>query len=571
MPSAKTICSSKPRTSAPLATAAWIGNSFVGISTPSRRARKLLGRSPSGADNEALAPGGRRSSSIAGAVAGDPAARGVKADPDGGRHGVEHRAELAGAVAVAALAVAQRLAEPLGLRPPVFLLGLAVGDVDAHPDQPPRPAVRARDHPAPVQHPAHAPAGFDPPELDLVRFQARESGVDRAADQVQVVGVNTGPERLAGLFGKAPRPRRPPARGGRSRRPTPRRPSRPRPAPERANHGRHPPVEGVRPGPTWTSPRPVSLRNRPGAAMRCVVLREKENTALFRIPSETSRNFRNGSSIEIDFLSTDARVYQVPGTSRPQGACGNELGHRGLLRENDTCPRLALVYDDDGDLGRVVGAPWPVVRTILSGGVCWRRTRLSRQVLPPGPVNHHRLFRDDQPSGKRGVQAMTSRRSGRAVAGMVATLAVAAVVVAMSVGPSISTAWGQAAAGKAARRVREADKKNAGLGDPLAGKAKERAPLGEPGAAGTYHYRLKIEAGDGVTLAASYYPAKPDTATPVVLLVHEKDRSAKDFEEPITDLKGQGLAAAPARPRLRRLLVRPPRPRRQRPQAHHRP
>jgi len=48
---------------------------------------------------------------------------------------------------------------------------------------------------------------------------------------------------------------------------------------------------------------------------------------------------------------------------------------------------------------------------------------------------------------------------------------------------------------------------------------------------------------DETPLAASYYPAlKQDTSAPVALLVHEKDRSGKDFEDPIADLKNQGLA-----------------------------
>ena len=44
------------------------------------------------------------------------------------------------------------------------------------------------------------------------------------------------------------------------------------------------------------------------------------------------------------------------------------------------------------------------------------------------------------------------------------------------------------------------------------------------------------------TLAATYYPAKLGTTAPVVLLIHEKERSGKDFEEAIGELKGQGLA-----------------------------
>jgi alpha-beta hydrolase superfamily lysophospholipase len=53
---------------------------------------------------------------------------------------------------------------------------------------------------------------------------------------------------------------------------------------------------------------------------------------------------------------------------------------------------------------------------------------------------------------------------------------------------------------------------------------------------------LKLVAPDETTLAAAYYPSKLGTNAPAVLLIHEKDRSSKDFEEPIDDLKGEGLA-----------------------------
>ena len=74
-------------------------------------------------------------------------------------------------------------------------------------------------------------------------------------------------------------------------------------------------------------------------------------------------------------------------------------------------------------------------------------------------------------------------------------------------------------------------------GDPLAAKAKEKAD------ATSYHFKLRLHAYDDVPLTASYYPApKLDTTAPLVLLVHEKDRSSKDFEDPIPDLKGVGMA-----------------------------
>ena len=59
---------------------------------------------------------------------------------------------------------------------------------------------------------------------------------------------------------------------------------------------------------------------------------------------------------------------------------------------------------------------------------------------------------------------------------------------------------------------------------------------------GSYYYRLKLHTYDNASLAAAYFPAKIETGTPVVLLVHEKDRSSKDFEDPIAELKNQGLA-----------------------------
>jgi pimeloyl-ACP methyl ester carboxylesterase len=77
----------------------------------------------------------------------------------------------------------------------------------------------------------------------------------------------------------------------------------------------------------------------------------------------------------------------------------------------------------------------------------------------------------------------------------------------------------------------------AGPGDPLMPDAQAKA-----WAPGTYHYTLKLVVADNTALAASYYPSKLGTNASVVLLLHEKDRSSKDFEEPIADLKGQGLA-----------------------------
>jgi len=79
--------------------------------------------------------------------------------------------------------------------------------------------------------------------------------------------------------------------------------------------------------------------------------------------------------------------------------------------------------------------------------------------------------------------------------------------------------------------------------DPLA-KANGADPKGKAKAArlGTYHYTFKLHSFDGSPLAASFYPSKLGSTAPVVMLVHEANRSRKDFEEPVAELKGQGLA-----------------------------
>jgi pimeloyl-ACP methyl ester carboxylesterase len=74
-------------------------------------------------------------------------------------------------------------------------------------------------------------------------------------------------------------------------------------------------------------------------------------------------------------------------------------------------------------------------------------------------------------------------------------------------------------------------------GDPAALGADQPLP-----AAGTFRYRFKIAVADVDPLAASFYPSKLTSTAPVVLLIHERDRSNKDFEESIVELKGLSLA-----------------------------
>jgi alpha-beta hydrolase superfamily lysophospholipase len=78
--------------------------------------------------------------------------------------------------------------------------------------------------------------------------------------------------------------------------------------------------------------------------------------------------------------------------------------------------------------------------------------------------------------------------------------------------------------------------------------AKPAPAVGNPDPApGTFHYGFKILAPDDTAtqvtpLYASYYPSRLGTGAAVVMLVHEKDRSSKDFEDKISDFDGQAFA-----------------------------
>ena len=75
-------------------------------------------------------------------------------------------------------------------------------------------------------------------------------------------------------------------------------------------------------------------------------------------------------------------------------------------------------------------------------------------------------------------------------------------------------------------------------GDPLA----KAAGAAQRPVSGLTHYTLRLRSFDGTPLAASYYPSRAGSSAPVVMLIHELDRSRKDFEDGIQELKGQGLA-----------------------------
>lgn len=61
----------------------------------------------------------------------------------------------------------------------------------------------------------------------------------------------------------------------------------------------------------------------------------------------------------------------------------------------------------------------------------------------------------------------------------------------------------------------------------------------------TQYYRIAIARSDNSRINLNYYPALPGENPAVVLLVHEKDRSSRDFSDKIEDSKdANGLAAA---------------------------
>ncbi len=121
------------------------------------------------------------------------------------------------------------------------------------------------------------------------------------------------------------------------------------------------------------------------------------------------------------------------------------------------------------------------------------------------------------------------------------------LVVALAI-VGVSQAQAPPAKGKAARtKGREAKGEPLKKALPNAADPIEVQGLDlEKGApAGMVHYRLKLRANDGTSLAVTYYPTFParlGTNAPVILMIHEKDRSSKDFEDPIPELKNVGLA-----------------------------
>jgi pimeloyl-ACP methyl ester carboxylesterase len=81
--------------------------------------------------------------------------------------------------------------------------------------------------------------------------------------------------------------------------------------------------------------------------------------------------------------------------------------------------------------------------------------------------------------------------------------------------------------------------KKAQRGDPLAKAGADDDPPKWP-----YRWKLKIAGADGQPLAATFYPSRAGAGASVLLMVHDRGtgHSSQEFEEPIAELQGQGLA-----------------------------
>jgi hypothetical protein len=140
---------------------------------------------------------------------------------------------------------------------------------------------------------------------------------------------------------------------------------------------------------------------------------------------------------------------------------------------------------------------------------------------------------------------MQVRRSGWD--GIALAIAVALGTVGVGALRAQNAAPGKKATGKVAGKLRNQGgvplkKALPNAADPLAKPDAGGRPQEKEAPLGSFHYRFKMTVFDGTTLATKYYPSRLGTTAPVILMIHERDRSGKDFEDPIADLKGHGLA-----------------------------
>jgi pimeloyl-ACP methyl ester carboxylesterase len=123
----------------------------------------------------------------------------------------------------------------------------------------------------------------------------------------------------------------------------------------------------------------------------------------------------------------------------------------------------------------------------------------------------------------------------------------ALVMVMVLVGLALMQAHAQQQPPRPLRKVRNAVRDQGGVALKKVARPDAADPLAKVGgdaglAPGSYHFNFRLHSFDGAPLAASYYRSKLGSSAPVVMLIHELGRSRKDFEEPVLELRGQGLA-----------------------------
>lgn len=127
----------------------------------------------------------------------------------------------------------------------------------------------------------------------------------------------------------------------------------------------------------------------------------------------------------------------------------------------------------------------------------------------------------------------------------------AGAALAVALGLALLGSWATAQQGKGKADGNKAQRKPGGVRVPVGmpPKDKDKDAKGDPlakAAAGKdpkVSYRFQLGTLGGDYLAATYYRTtrQGDTA-PVILLVHDKGRQGRDFEEPIRELEGKSLA-----------------------------
>jgi alpha-beta hydrolase superfamily lysophospholipase len=129
-------------------------------------------------------------------------------------------------------------------------------------------------------------------------------------------------------------------------------------------------------------------------------------------------------------------------------------------------------------------------------------------------------------------------------------LAVVGIMALLTTLAAGAHAWqAQEKSGQAAAKAKPPSRKPGGVRIPTGvppknatAKGDALSKAGDPGLEGVFEFRLGTRKDD--YLAATYYRSTKGDSAPAIVLIHDKGRLSKDFEEPIRDLAGKSLAEA---------------------------